>query len=612
MADESLELNYYLNQSLAGVPEDIASLVIDALALLSPEPSLTAGLANQLNYAEKMDTIRYAYTALVNYLVEQRLGALTPAQRVFINTGAIADQIIFEDQKGKQYILPLLSTELYRALFDVTLDLEKAQLPVWCHTVYRCEDQFNAIALGVLEPEGLDKKSLAKFRATRSLDTQIALSREQTTILNNTYYALLNQSRELFRKMDGLLMDYKYAASQIPKMEEMLGRARHYNQVVGMREVPFEEREEISLLLRDPAYRRLGQDLESHAERMVQIASQFQENSVEIDLQNKKLKDITGKLIKAGTQDIGSVRDRDDLIFDEETIRLIKNNVSATGNYAVAGARKSPFKIPESTARILFDVHLKHCQEPLKDCLATLQNVGTALTKIIEIHVNLFVKDEAGNPILPPMLIEPIRNYVDWTGERFVLGFVSAEVPRQGVRVSFSCLEMSILRACGMYAFKDRIFDYRGNRLEGNLMADYSARLESQTAVKWVGDEKKYKLVTVMQEVDSAGRSEAVNDYMEFIFHAANDFPAPLGISKRKLSIMLKYLLIRDLPHTIALLLRYVADKEPEEAKTTLLWHANHDRQRARQLIAQACEQYHYLLNESESQYTLKILGQVM
>jgi hypothetical protein len=611
MVDETHELNYYLNQSLSGVPDDIASLVIDALALLSTEKSLIADHGPQMNYAEKIDTVRYAYTALVNYLIEQRLGSLTPAQRLFLNTGAIADQIIFEDQKGQQFILQLLDPELYRRLSEITLDFDNTHLPVWSHTLYRCEDQYNAIALGVLEPEGLDKKSLAKFRATRSLDTQIALSREQTTILNNTYYALLNQSRELFRRMDGLMIDYKQAAMQIPKMEEMLAKSRYYNQVVGLREVPYEERDEISHVLRDPSYRRLGQDLEMHAERMAQIASQMQTHSVEIDLQNKKLKEITGKLIKAGTQDIGSVRDRDDLIFDEETIRLIKNNVAATGNYAVAGARKSPFKIPESTARILLDVHLKHCPDPLQDCLATLQNVSAALEKIFQIHVNLFEQDEAGNPILPPVLIEPIRNYVDWTGERFVLGFVSAEPPRQGVKVSFSALEMSLLRACGMYAFRDRIFDYRGNRLEGNLMADYSARLESQTAVKWVGEEKKYKLVTVMQEVDSSGRSEAVSDYMEFLFHAANDFPAPLGISKRKLAIMLKYILIHDLSHTIALLLRYVADKEPEEAKNILLWHANYDRQRARQLIATACRDYPVLVNENENAYITKILGHV-
>ncbi|PIQ26693.1 hypothetical protein COW36_00960 [bacterium (Candidatus Blackallbacteria) CG17_big_fil_post_rev_8_21_14_2_50_48_46] len=612
MSEEILEINHYLNETLAGVPEDISSVVIDALAVLSDELAQSVGLNAHLSYAEKIDSIRYAYTSLVNYLVEHNLNHLNPSQRVFLNTGAIADLITFEDEQGRQFGLQLLDPELYRSLRAAILDFKSDTLPPWSHTIYRCEDQFNAIALGVLEPEGLDKKSLAKFRATRSLDTQIAMSREQTTILNNTYYAMVGQNKELFRKLENLVAEFKYSASQIAQIDELLNKAKHYSHVIAMREIPFEERDEISQIMRDPSYRRLGQDLEVYAEHVVRVMDQVRENSLEIDIQSKKLKEITGKLIKAGTQDIGSVRDRDDLIFDEETIRLIKNNIANTGNYAVAGARKSPFKIPESTSRILLDVHSKHCPEPLSDCYATLQNATAAFEKILSIHVNLFEKDEAGSPILPPVLIEPIRNYVEWTGERFVVGFVSGEVPRQGVQVSFSSLEMSILRACGMYAFRDKIFDYRGNRLEGNLMADYSARLESQTAVKWVGEEKKYKLVTVLQEVDSAGRNEAVNDYMEFVFHAANHFPAPLGISKRKLATMLKYIQIGDLNRTIALLLRYVADKEPEEAKDSLLWHAGHDRQRARRLIASACENYQEMLTETEAQYTQKILGSLL
>lgn len=609
MADETHEINYYLNQTLAGVPEDLASLVIDALTLLSEEAALTAEIGSQLTFTEKIDNIRHAYNALVQYLVEHYLGTLNPAQRVFLNTGAIADHITFEDAQGLQYTLQLLDSQIYRRLHAVTLNLEDYPIPAWAHTIYRCEDQFNAIALGVLEPEGLDKKNLAKFRAMRSLDNRIALSREQTTILNNTYYALLNQSQALFRQIEGLIAEYKYSASQITQLDEWLHQAQKYHHVVSLHEIPSQEREAISHILRDPIYRRVGQEMAQYAERVLHIMEQLKKHSLEIDIQNKKLKEITGKLLKAGSQDIGSVRDRDDLIFDEETIRLIRNHISALGNYAVAGARKSPFKIPESTSRILLDVHSKHCTDPIEECYATLPNVCRALDKIRQIHVNLFTQDEAGNPVLPPILIEPIRNYVEWTGERFVIGFVSGEPPRQGVHVSFSSLEMSILRACGMYAFKDKIFDYRGNRLTGNLMADYSARLEAQTTVKWVGDEKKYKLVTVMQEVDAASREEAVNDYVEFIFHAANHFPAPLGISKRKLAVMLKYILIGNLPWTIALLLRYVADKEPEEARHTLLWHAGNDRMRAQTLIQQACEEYAFLLNENQASYTKKILG---
>lgn len=107
-----------------------------------------------------------------------------------------------------------------------------------------------------------------------------------------------------------------------------------------------------------------------------------------------------------------------------------------------------------------------------------------------------------------------------------------------------------------------------------------------------------------MQEVDAASRNEAVEDYMELMFHAANDFPAPLNLSKRKIAVMLRYIQIQDLPKTIALLLRYVADKEPDEARKVLIQRAGHDRARARDLLAQACAKHGQLLPESFDSYS--------
>ena len=111
-----------------------------------------------------------------------------------------------------------------------------------------------------------------------------------------------------------------------------------------------------------------------------------------------------------------------------------------------------------------------------------------------------------------------------------------------------------------------------------------------------------------MQEVDAASRNEAVDDYMEFIFHAANDFPAPLSLSKRKMAVMLRYMTIQSMPRTIALLLRYVADKEPEEARKVLLARASHDRVRAKEMVQEACDHYGALLNETAASYIRELL----
>ena len=106
-----------------------------------------------------------------------------------------------------------------------------------------------------------------------------------------------------------------------------------------------------------------------------------------------------------------------------------------------------------------------------------------------------------------------------------------------------------------------------------------------------------------MQEVDASSRQEAVEDYMEFIFHAANDFPAPLNISTRKLAVLLKYMTIESPIKTVALTLRYVAGKEPEEARKVLLYRAGHDRSRASDMLQRACQEFSHFLPESPGHY---------
>lgn len=607
MSTPSTEVNRYLNECLAGVPDDIASIVIDALALVSGEKGLFGSDTRKVNHQSRFMTVRHAAMALVNYLVDHQLEELNEAQRLFINTGAIADIVVFENERGQRFEVELLKTQIYEQLRNLNLKIDEDKLPRWSRNIYRCEDQFNAIALGVLEPEGLDKKNMAKFRSTRSLEHQQDISREQTTILNNTYYSLLHESRDTFADLENLFDSYQRYVQQVPLLQETLNKAEHYNQLIAARDPQPEERAELSKVIADPTYRRLGQDIDSYAEQVMSILEKIRNLSQDIDIKNQKLKEITAKLIHAGAQDIGSVRNRHDIIFDEETLRLIRGHIHAVNSYAVSSAQQSPLKIPESSTRILLNVHSKE-DEPVQNAYCNVQTIVSSIEKILEIHTNLFARDEANLPIVPPFLIEPIRNYTEWTGERFMLGFVSGEPGRHGSQTSFSPVDMAVLRLCGMYAFRDKIFDYRGNRLEGNLMADYSARLESKTAVRWVGEEKKYKLVTVMQEVDAASRNEAVEDYMEFIFHAANDFPAPLNLSTRKLAVLLKYLEIRNPIKTIALLLRYVGSKDPDETRKILLFRAGHDRDRAFDLLEQACARYGHQLTESSEIYARMFL----
>ena len=597
----TIEVNQRLNACLEGIPESVSLMVIEALALLSGKPQLMSELG-EVPYQERMFRVREAYRSLLFYLIDHYIGVMNSAQRLFVNTGAVADRVVFEDELGDRYEVELLSPAIYEALLEHVLGVDDDILPRWTRTIYRAEDQYNAIALGVLEPEGLDKKNLAKFRATRSLEQQ-NMSREQATTLNNTYYALLQQSQELFTQLDNLFDSYTRHVQHLPKVQSTLLRAERYNHMIAVRDPQPEERDEMTRVLNDPKHQRMGQDIELYAQEGLEILQAIHEQSQTIDLKNQKLKEISAKLIHSGAQDVGSVRCRQDIIFDEETRRLIKRHVQTTATFAVSAVQSLPQKMDEDTTQILLNAHFRQPDTPLTDVLATVSGLQQSFQKIMAIHTNLFPRDAADEPILPPVLIEPIRRYLEWTGERFIVGLVTAETPRSGKAYDFSSLDMAVMKLCGMYAFRDKIFDYRGNRLEGNLMADYSARLSSKTTVKWVGEEKKYKLVTVMQEIDSASRSEAVEDYLEFIFHAANAFPAPLHLSKRKMAVMLRYVQIFDPVYTAALVLRYVADQEPEEARNVLVYRAGYDRARAFELVQHACDQHKEMLPETNRYY---------
>ena len=87
-----------------------------------------------------------------------------------------------------------------------------------------------------------------------------------------------------------------------------------------------------------------------------------------------------------------------------------------------------------------------------------------SLKKICSIHTNAFPKDEDGNYMIPPILIEPIRNYVDFLEDRFIMGFVTGEPGKKGAKVSFSPIDFQIMKAVGMYLAKDPIYDYRGEK----------------------------------------------------------------------------------------------------------------------------------------------------
>ena len=89
--------------------------------------------------------------------------------------------------------------------------------------------------------------------------------------------------------------------------------------------------------------------------------------------------------------------------------------------------------------------------------------------------------------------------------------------------------------------------------------------------------------------VDGASRAEAVNDYVDCLCAFANGLTPPPKLSRRKLAILLRYVMVESPERTVALTLMHVAQAETIEAKETIhKWGKNDEGARA--LVIKAFE----------------------
>jgi hypothetical protein len=149
-------------------------------------------------------------------------------------------------------------------------------------------------------------------------------------------------------------------------------------------------------------------------------------------------------------------------------------------------------------------------------------------------------------------------------------------------------VEVQILRLCALFLTKDPIYDYRGDVRTGTFMGDYMGKVEKETKVSWSGKDKKFSLAATQSMQDEASRDDAIVDYIDFINAIANNIAPPPKISKRKLAILLKYVLFDKLEKNIACILKLVAQTEPAEAKGAIMAFAKDNVDVAKDLIAAA------------------------
>lgn len=589
-----------LSQILEGVPPMVKRSVEQGILLYGEDLSEITD-KNELGRKEedKIGKIRYAYNVLSEWLISNKINDLNKAQRLFINTGALCDTVYFKET-GKT--VQLLEPKIYAGLLNTMDDMEN--LPKWANQIYRVQDKFKIIATLELPPIGLDAKG-RKLYMDKQHKKEVKADVIRIKELNDKKNSTLKETEDIISQIESHIAQYYEYVRNIPNLQNDLKNIKKYKELLELNKLSEQEQKELNSLVENNVM-QAGQNIANYTDGLMEVMRKIKPYTLSVDKKNQELREVTGNLSKIET---GTFDKKQNILIDDESLKQIKNDISFSCSYSLGGARSSALRVAESTSRVLLDAHTANMENPLQQCYCTVQNVKNALEKIFKIHTNMFPLDMNGEPIIPAIMIEPIRNYSDWFDDRFVINFVSGDPGRKGPRYSFSPVDFAVLRACGQYLCKDRIFDYRGDRLNGTFMSDYAGKIESKTAVKWAGEEKKMTLVATSKEVDAASRDDAVKDYMDFIFNMANDFPPPVNLSKRKIAIMLRYIIVESVEKTIALLLKIVVDRELEEAKNVLMYYAEGDKYKANELIKGAAAVDPVVAAEGVTSYLRKLFA---
>lgn len=555
---------------MQGVDDAVRKIMEDALLFYTDETDTSAS-----GEKAKSDKLRNAYNELVKFLILNKLNDLNNAQKVFLCTGAVGDVVQYE-KGGQTQELVLIPKEVYDVLErSVQGSAEDSPFPVF--TVL---DKFTAIAKGEL----------------LALD----MSEDRKKALRNSPQDQKRIRDEWRRKADQLKREIQAAANQLeiflPKLMATFGESAIKNVKVSLEVIrkvaagwgrgeAATPQEKAVVQALEGKIGDAGLGLVKWAQEVQTQLGPIMENAQNVSDRYQNLQRALAEMEKVGQG--GGPVERTGPLFDAETISKIRTDVDTTNSVSVRAADASPLRVAYSASRVLVNKQFLEGEDPLQR-LCTRQAVTAALEKITKLHVNVFPKDSDGNYIIPPFCIEPLRNFVDFFDDRFIMAFVSGEQPRKGPFVSFSPVELQVLRACGLYLTKDPIYDYRGEVKRGTFMGDYVGRIEKQTKVKWTGQEKKFSLATTQSMQDTASREDALNDYMDFLFAVANSTAPPPKLSKRKIAVLFKYVLFEDMNKTVAGILKMVAQQEPAEAKEVLNYFTKEKPEVAKQMIASA------------------------
>jgi hypothetical protein len=136
--------------------------------------------------------------------------------------------------------------------------------------------------------------------------------------------------------------------------------------------------------------------------------------------------------------------------------------------------------------------------------------------------------------------------------------------------------------------------------------------VEKSAKVVFAGADKKMTMVASAKQVDAAGRDQAVADYIEFIFNVLNGLGPNPKMSKRRIAVLLRYVIFQDMQFTVNIMLRYAGQTEVAECRDSILKHVQNNYAEAKRLVEAAWTtdaQVPRILGPKPTQFMQKMFG---
>lgn len=588
---ETAVANELYERVLDGISPEVRSIVDDGIKAYAKDTATNPTFSDKV----KSDRLRKAFDSLTRALID-RLEALNENQMLFFCTGALADEVSLPGEAP----VKLLDRGVYDSLLQIIKNVP--QLPEDLDYILTSYDRARMIALDdliALDPQQTGKRRPVKKEAAaddpKALREQAMGKRNQLMQELDAVSPMLEKLFEAYRGVDNT--PGQQALQTIKGfLDQASGRAP---QAEGSAKMEMDR----NILGAADALKKFA---ETQATVLLKIRELSSKNGPQILELRKTLRELEG--LNAVQTDS---KRKKFVSFDVDKIALIKRDWGYTAGFVGASAESAATRVATSGSRVLLNEHLSLDNDPVNNQICTPEKVHAALSKILKIHVNLFPRSPSGKPIIPPVIIEPIRNVVDWMDDRFLLALVSGEPAKKGPMFGLDPVENQVMKACGMYLSKDSIFNFRGEQNAGTFMGDYSGKMEKSAKVVFAGADKKMTMVASAKQVDSAGRDTAVADYIDFLFNVLNGLGPNPKMSKRRIAILLRYVIINDLQNTVILMLRYAGQTELAECRDSILKHTQNNYAEAKKLVEEswADPQIPRILGPKPTQFMQKMFG---